>query len=193
MSDSPGDVTALLRQASAGDQAALERLLPLVYDELRRLAADHLGRERPDHTLQPTALVHEAWIRLVDQTRTSWESRGQFLAVAATSMRRILVDHARGRARIKRAAAGERVALEEDAAVAAERGVDLVAIDEALRKLGEDDSRKVRVIELRFFAGMTIEETAAALSIAPATVKRDWEFARLWLLRELSGEGGGDA
>jgi RNA polymerase sigma-70 factor (ECF subfamily) len=167
----------------------MDRLLPLVYDELHRLAAAHLRRERSDHTLQATALVNEAYLKLVDQTRVRWESRGHFLAVAATAMRRILVDHARGKSRLKRAAPGDRVALEDGAdAVAVERDVDLLALDEALDALSRLDARKVKVIELRYFAGMTIDETAAALGVAPATVKRDWEFARLWLLREMTGD-----
>ena len=183
MSDSPGDVTALLRQASAGDQAALERLLPLVYDELRRLAADHLGRERPDHTLQPTALVHEAWIRLVDQTRTSWESRGQFLAVAATSMRRILVDHARRRAAKKRDA-GRPITLEENLAGDTEPE-EVLGVNDALERLAELDARQARIVELRYFAGLTVEETAAVLELSPATVKREWTSAKAWLQLEL--------
>jgi len=186
---SPGDITDLLSRSATGDGAAMDRLLPLVYDELHRLAAAHLRRERSDHTLQATALVNEAYLKLVDQTRVRWESRGHFLAVAATAMRRILVDHARGKSRLKRAAPGDRVALEDGAdAVGVERDVDLIALDEALDALSRLDARKVRVIELRYFAGMTIDETAAALDVAPATVKRDWEFARLWLLREMTGD-----
>ncbi|MCL4210298.1 MAG: sigma-70 family RNA polymerase sigma factor [Phycisphaerales bacterium] len=187
MTHGPDDITTLLRQATAGDDHAFERLLPLVYDELRRLAASQLRRERKDHTLQPTALVNEAYLKLIDQTQIQWESRGHFLAIAATAMRRILVDHARGKSRIKRAAPGERVAFLDDLVVRDESDTDLVALDEALTKLGAIDPRKVKVIEMRYFAGLTIEETAAALGIAPATVKRDWEFARLWLLREMTG------
>lgn len=175
-------------------------MLPLVYGELRRLADGHLRRERIDHTLNPTALVHEAYLKLSEQTRVRWESRGHFLAIAATAMRRILIDHARTKSRMKRAADGQRVAYPEDLAVGAavnrpassarsdassEAGLDLLALDAALRRLEDVDPRKARVIDMRFFAGMTIEAIADALDIAPATVKRDWDFARLWLLAAL--------
>jgi len=188
MPASQSDVTTLLKQVSSGDTTAMERLMPLIHDALHDLAQRYLRRERPDHTLQPTALVNEAYMKLVDQTRANWESRGHFLAIAATAMRRILVDHARGKNREKRAAPGRRVALDEGIA-ATEDGsnrLDLVALDAAMGKLAAIDPRKVQVIEMRFFTGLTIEETAEALGLSPATVKRDWEFARLWLMREVS-------
>jgi RNA polymerase sigma factor (TIGR02999 family) len=204
MSEHGDDITTLLGRVASGDEGAFERLLPLVYDELHRLASSQLRRERADHTLQTTALVNEAYMRLVDQTRVQWESRGHFLAIAARAMRRILVDHARGKSRQKRAAPGQRVALSDVDAIAptlaagAPReddglGVDLVALDTALERLGAVDPRKLKVIEMRFFTNMTIEETAQALGVAPATVKRDWEFARLWLLREMAGDNDGEA
>jgi RNA polymerase sigma factor (TIGR02999 family) len=179
------EVTGLLQRVSDGDEDAMDRVVPLVYDALHKLAAGYLRRERPDHTLQPTALVNEAFLKLVDQTRVSWESRGHFLGIAATSMRRILVDHARGKARQKRAAPGRRVALEEAASVADAPELDLVALDESMNRLRDIDPRKVQVMELRYFAGRSINETAETLGISPATVKRDWDFARLWLLRDM--------
>jgi RNA polymerase sigma factor (TIGR02999 family) len=199
MSQFDDDITTLLGRVAEGDHTAFERLLPLVYDELHRLASSQLRRERADHTLQTTALVNEAYMKLVDQTRVQWESRGHFLAIAARAMRRILVDHARGKSRQKRAAPGQRVALTHvDVPMLTQAGaasweidglgVDLVALDQALERLGSVDHRKLQVIEMRFFTGMTIDETAEALGIAPTTVKRDWEFARLWLLREMAGD-----
>jgi RNA polymerase sigma factor (TIGR02999 family) len=181
------EVTRLLRDWRAGDEEALERLLPRVYDELRRLARAYLARERPGHTLQPTALVHEAYLRLVDQTRVDWQNRAHFFAIAATSMRRILVSHARRRHAAKRGGAALTLTLDEGLAAAGERDVDLVALDEALAALERLDPRQARIVELRFFAGLTIEETATALEVSPATVKLDWKLARAWLFRELSG------
>jgi RNA polymerase sigma-70 factor, ECF subfamily len=181
------EVTTLLQRLSSGDSAAMAQILPLLYDTLHDLAAGYLRNERPDHTLQPTALVNEAYLKLVDQTRVDWQSRSHFIAIAATAMRRILVDHARGKSRKKRAADGVRVALPAHAAVASDANpLDLVDLDAALDRLGAIDPRKVQVIEMRFFAGLSIEQTAEALEISPATVKRDWEFARLWLLREMN-------
>jgi RNA polymerase sigma factor (TIGR02999 family) len=183
-SASPG-VTELLRAWGGGDQAALDRLLPVVYDELRRQAQRYLRRERPGHTLQTTALVHEAYLRLIDQRQARWQTRSQFFGVAAQLMRRILVDHARGRHAAKRGGAAIQVPLEEESAAAQERDVDLLALDEALTRLAAFDPQQARVVELRYFTGLGIEETAEALGVSPATVKREWAMARAWLKREL--------
>ncbi len=179
-------VTELLIAWRGGDQQARQDLLPQVYDELRRIAARHLARERPDHTLQATALVHEAFERLVDQQRVEWQGRAHFLAVAAQLMRRILVDHARGRAAAKRGVAVT-VALDPDAPIAAPgRDLDLVQLDEALERLAALDPTQAKIVELRYFGGLTIEETAAAVDSSPATVKREWSVARAFLRRELA-------
>lgn len=185
------DFTALLRRLQREGNGALDRVLPLLYDELRGLAESCLRKEHAAQTLQPTALVHEAYLRLAGQ-RAEFASRLQFLGVAAMMMRRVLVDRARGKGRAKRQARGERVQLTESAAAAPEVEVDLVDLDGALAKLQERDPRKVRIVELRWFAGLTIDETARVLSVSPATVNRDWEVARLWLLRELEGGRHGD-
>jgi RNA polymerase sigma-70 factor, ECF subfamily len=180
------DVTGLLHAWGAGDGAALDALLPAVYDELRRQARRALRRERVGHTLQPTALVHEAYLRLVDQTHAQWESRSQFLAVAAQAMRRILVDHARTRGRAKRGGGATPVTLADaDAPAESASGVDALALDEALTRFAVLDPRKARLVELRFFAGLSIPEAAAALDISEATAGREWAVARAWLRREL--------
>jgi RNA polymerase sigma factor (TIGR02999 family) len=178
------DVTALLVAWSDGDETARSRLVDAVYDELRRVARRHLKRERDDHSLAPTALVHEAYLRLVDQRRVRWQSRAHFFGVAAQLMRRILVDHARSRAAAKRGS-GRTVVLEGVEMQTAPLDVDVLALDAALDRLAAIDARQSRLVELRFFAGLTVEETAAALDIAPITVKRDWAHARAWLFREL--------
>jgi RNA polymerase sigma factor (TIGR02999 family) len=183
----PTSVTRLLRDWRSGDPAALERLLPLLYDELRRLARAQLAGERRDHTLQPTALVHEAYLRLAGYAGVDWQSRAHFLALAATTMRRILVSHARQRLASKRGGGRLTVTLGEQAAVAAERNTDLMALDEALTELARLDPRQGRVVELRYFAGLTIEETAAVVEVSPATVKNDWKMARAWLFNRLEG------
>jgi RNA polymerase sigma factor (TIGR02999 family) len=180
-------VTQLLLEWTGGDRAALDRLMPLVYGELRRLAAGYLGRERRDHTLQPTALVHEAFLRLVDQQRIEWQGRAHFLALAATLMRQLLIDHARKHRAAKRGSGGPRLTLLEGDLAAEPRDVDLLDLDRALSALAALDSRQARVVELRYFGGMTIEETAEVLEVSPATVKLDWSLARAWLLRELLG------
>lgn len=186
------DITVLLGQVRDGAPGASERLLPLVYQELHRIAEAHMRRERPDHTLQATVLVNEAYMKLVDQSRAQWQDRRHFLAVAAMAMRRILVNHAKARGRLKRGGdRGERVALEGVATLGGEPLIDLVALDEALDRLGEVDERKCRVVEYRYFGGLAVEETALLLEVSPATVKRDWEMARAWLLRELTVDGGG--
>lgn len=180
------DITQLLVRASGGEQRAVDVLLPVVYDELRRIAERCLRRERVDHTLQTTALVHEAYMKLVDQREAKWQNRAHFYAIAAQAMRRILVNHAKGVNRVKRGGKRGRVPLDESVAVTPETDIDLVALDEAMDRLAELDPRKSRLVELRFFGGMSIEETAEVLGVAPATVKRDWNFAKAWLFRELS-------
>lgn len=192
MSNSPPhEVTALLLSWSNGDGDALARLMPLVYDELRRLALDRLRRERPDHTLQPTALVNEVYLSLVDQPRVSWQTRAQFFGLAAQLMRHILVDHARARAAAKRGGPARKLSLDEARLAPEEVAAELVALDEALVRLAAVDERKSRVVEMRFFAGLSVEETAEALGVSDKTVMRDWRVAKMWLHRELSGESAG--
>jgi len=185
VADPSKPVTQLLADWSKGDVGAREALLPLVYDELRKLAAAYLRRERPDHTLQPTALVHEAYLRLVEERSVDWQSRSHFFSVSAKLMRRILVDHARGHLAEKRGAGLPKVPLTEAMAMSRERPADLLALDESLTRLASRDPQQSRVVELRVFAGLTVEETALALGISPATVKRDWAVAKAWLLREI--------
>jgi RNA polymerase sigma factor (TIGR02999 family) len=185
------DVTQILQEVSGGDKDAPARLMPLVYDELRRLADYYLRQERPDHTLQPTALVHEAYLKLVDQTRVDWQNRAHFFGVAAQLMRRILVDHARRHRASKRGGLQQKMALDEAVDYSQPRDVDLLALDEALNALAQLDERQSRIVELRFFGGLTIEETAEALGVSPATVKVDWSMAKAWLRREI-GRGSDD-
>lgn len=182
----PQDVTRLLQRLNGGGREVLDEVMSLVFEELRGLADRHLQQERVAHTLQPTALVHEAYLRLVDQS-ASYPSRMEFFGVAAMMMRRVLIDHARGRGRDKRGAGRQRVELDESLAGDQEATVDLLALDDALRRLEAVDERKVRIVELRYFAGRTIDETAQVLGIAPATVSRDWEVARRWLAKEIGG------
>jgi RNA polymerase sigma factor (TIGR02999 family) len=189
-------VTALLLDWSNGDRGALERLMPLVYEELREIARRHLSREDPDHTLQSTALVHEAYLRLVDQKRVQWHNRAHFFAVAAQLVRRILLDHARRRNAGKRGGAATVLTLDEGLVAERQRGIDVVALDEALNALAELDVQQARVVELRFFAGLTIAETAESMGISGTTVQRDWITAKAWLFDRLSrspGQGGRDA
>lgn len=194
MPDHPrGEVTALLQDWSGGDRKALERLVPLIYGELRRLARSYLRSERPDHTLQPTALVHEAYLRLIDQKDVVWQSRAHFFGIAAQMMRRILVDHARKRHAAKRDAAGLKIVAEADAASVSQNAPDLLALDSALDALERLDPRQARIVELRFFGGLTVEETAEVASVSPATVKREWRTARAWLRREIDGGEGSSA
>lgn len=185
------DVTEVLRAADAGDASAAARLLPLVYDDLRALAQAHMANERRDHTLQATALVHEAYVRLIDQTRASYRDRNHFFAVAATTIRRILVDHARAKGRAKRGGGQERVGLDPAVEWSGARELDLLALDEALGRLSGLHERQGRVVELRFFAGLTIAETAEVLGVGTTTVEDDWALARAWLRRELEGRGLG--
>ena len=189
MDQAPRDVTRLLQDWSEGDEGAAERLMPLVYDELRRLARVYLRRERPDHTLQPTALVNEAYLKLVDQRRVNWQNRHHFYGIAAQMMRRVLVDHAREQAAEKRGGARRKVSLDEADIPTGERAADLVALDEALRKLAEVFPRKARVVELRFFGGFSVEETAGVIGVSDKTVMREWESAKLWLYREMDSDG----
>ena len=180
------DVTRLLRLWSAGDQQALNDLMPAVYTEVRKLARSYLRRERPDHTLQPTALVNEAYMRLIDQRQVQWNNRAHFFGIAAQMMRRVLVDHARSRKADKRGSGEVPVVLDEALEIAAKaQNLDVVAVDEALEALAALDERQARIVELRFFGGLSIEETAEVIQLSPATVKREWAAARLWLRREL--------
>jgi RNA polymerase sigma-70 factor (ECF subfamily) len=185
-SPSPSSVTQLLDQWTGGDRQALDALIPLVESELKRIAGAHLARERPNHTLQPTALVNEAYLQLVDQRSARWQSRAHFLAVAAQFMRRILVDHARRRNYQKRGGEQAHVPIDDDLLLSPERDPHLIALDEALELLAKKDARKARVAELRYFAGLNVMETAAVLEISEATVHREWRFVRAWLHRELT-------
>lgn len=180
------EVTQILREWSGGDADAPARLMPLVYDELRRQARSYLARERGSHTLQPTALVHEAYMKLVDQNRVSWQNRAHFFGIASNVMRRVLIDHARARASEKRGGAAIRLSFEDMRIPLEQRAADFVALDEALEELAKFDERKARVVEMRFFGGLTDEEIAEVLNISARTVLRDWKTARLWLYRELS-------
>jgi RNA polymerase sigma factor (TIGR02999 family) len=181
-----GDLTLLLKECGDGKQEALEELLPAVYDELRRLAGSYLRRERADHTLQATALVHEAYLKLIDQHSVNWQNRAHFFGVAAQLMRRILVDHARGHLREKRGGQRQKLSLDEAVGWVEESDVDLVALDDALNELARFDERKSRLVELRFFSGLSIDETAEVLGIAPSTVLRDWSLAKAWLYKQIS-------
>ena len=184
---SAGDVTELLLQWSNGNEAALQRLMPFVYDECRRIAARQMRGEREEHTLSPSALVNELYLRLVDQRRTTWSNRAHFFGIAAQLMRRVLVDHARARLAEKRDGGRLVVSLEAADDVATPSPLtDVLAIDEALQRLGQIDPDQQRLVELRFFAGLTVDETAHVLNRSPRTVKREWQLAKAWLFRELS-------
>jgi len=182
------EVTTLLAEMKDGDPSAAKRLMPLVYDEFRALAARYLRRERSDHTLQPTALVHEAYLKLIDQTRVNWQGRTHFFAVGAQIIRRILVDHARQHNRQKRGGGAGRVVLDDAVALAPQREEEVLALDEALEKLATLDSRQAQVVEMRFFGGLSVEEVAKVLGVSKRTVEGDWTMARAWLLRELTRE-----
>jgi RNA polymerase sigma-70 factor, ECF subfamily len=181
----PHEITRLLHAWRQGDKAALDELMTVIYGELHRLARGYMRRERPDHTLQPTALINEAYVRLLGQSRTDWKSRAQFFGIAAQSMRRILVDHARARSSAKRGGGASPVPIDEAAVAAPERSTSLIALDEALSRLAAVDPRKARVVELKYFGGLTDVETADLLDISEPTVARDWSFAKAWLRREL--------
>ena len=184
------EVSGLLRAWSDGDRAALDRLTPIVYEELRRLARRYMRGERPGHSLQTTALVNEAYMRLIDYKSMQWQNRAHFFAVSSQLMRRILVDHAR-RHNLKRGGGLPHISFEDTAEVGADRAADLVALDDALDALARIDHRKVQVVEMRFFGGLSIEETAEVLKVSPITVMRDWSTAKAWLYRELTGEATG--
>ncbi len=189
MADSRGEVTVLLGELKLGRKDALGRLIPLVYKELRRLAGRCMRDERPGHTLQPTALVHEAFLRLVDQDRAEWRSRAQFMGVAGQLMRRLLVDHARGRRALKR---GIRVTLNEEilhGAAGIDQTEEILAVDEILNRLAELDPQQARIVELRYFGGLSVEETAEAMAISPRTVKRNWVLSKAWMKIQWSGTG----
>jgi RNA polymerase sigma factor (TIGR02999 family) len=181
------NITHLLKEWSEGDQQALDELTPLVYEELRQQAARYLRKERPNHSLQATALINEAFLRLIDVKDVQWQNRAHFFGIAANLMRRILVDHARRRDAEKRGGSQVCLTLDEGLAWANEPDVDLLAIDEALDRLAIIDEQQARIVELRFFSGLTVEETATALGVSPKTVKRDWSVARAWLKREIGG------
>lgn len=184
---SPQDLTQLLLNWRKGDKAALDQMTPALYEELRRIARFFLANERPDHTLQPTALVHEAYIRLISQRAVDWRNRAHFLGLAATMMRRILINHAQARHAAKRQGQANSVALEDALGIFTNPRVDLLELNQILEQLTELDPQQGRVVELRYFGGLTIEETAEVLGISPATVKREWTIARLWLLHKMEG------
>jgi RNA polymerase sigma factor (TIGR02999 family) len=188
----PKNITRLLLRWREGDETALDELMPVVYDELRRLAAGHLRRERQDHTLQPTALVNEVFLQLVDQRQVNWRNRAHFFGATAEVMRRILVSHARARNAAKRGGSDYKVSLTQAAGVAAEQDVEVIALDEALTDLAAFDPQLCRLVELRYFGGLSIEETAEVMQLSPATVKRHWSAARAWLHRRITG-GATDA
>jgi RNA polymerase sigma factor (TIGR02999 family) len=185
VASSPDEITRMLIQWSNGEREALDKLIPMVYAELRKIAGRVLQRERRDHTLQPTALVHEAYFRLIDQRSVNWRNRAQFFAIAAQAMRRIIVDHARRHNALKRGGENLKVELEAAMLLPGARDVDVVRLDDALTALAEFDPQQGRIVELRFFGGLSIEETAEVIGISPATVKRDWSMAKAWLHREL--------
>ncbi len=184
----PQELSSLLRAWSGGDQAALDKLIPMVYDELHRLAHRYMARERAGHTLQTTALVNEAYLRLLDADQIHWKDRAHFFAISAKLMRRILVDFARTRSYQKRGGNVTKVTFDETCVIGCSTNEDLVKLDDALKALAEFDQRKANVVELRFFGGLSVEETAQLLKVAPITVMRDWNMAKLWLLRELDQE-----
>ena len=184
-------VAEILAEAAPGRPPDAERLIPLVYDDLRELASNYLRRENPGHTLQSTALVNEAFMKLVDQTRVNWQGKTHFFAVSAEIMRRILVDHARSKQRQKRGGDRQRIALHDDLKVSAQRDEDLLAVDEAILKLAERDPRQAKIVELRFFGGLTVAEVAEVLGVSKRTVEAEWTMIRAWLRRELSDEDNG--
>ena len=184
------DVTILLAELTKGDKEAASKLIPMVYDELRRLAGGYMRRERGDHTLQATALVHEAYLKLVEQHSVDWQGRAHFFGIAAQVMRRILVDHARGHLREKRGSGQQAVPLDEALVFAPEQSMELVKLDEALERLSKLDPRQGKIVELRFFGGLTVEQTADLLGISPKTVKRDWSMAKAWLHGDLKVSHG---
>lgn len=186
MNETPNEITEQLIAWSNGDEAALDALIPAVYQELRRMADYYLRGENTGHSLQPTALVHEAYMRLIDQTKVEWQNRAHFFGVAAQMMRRILVDHAKSKHRVKRGGTTPKVSLDETVSLSSERAAELVALDDALKVLNEMDERKSRIVELRYFGGLTVDETAQVLGVSDKTVMRDWSLAKAWLYAQLS-------
>ncbi len=187
MEDNSQQITQLLNRWSNGDAEVLDNLMPLVYEELRRQASGYLRRERSNHTLQPTALINEAYLKLIDQRDVKWQNRAHFFAIAAQAMRRILVDYARERKREKRGGAAENLPLDEALTIVSqEKSVDLVALDEALNKLAKFDERQAKVVELRYFSGLSIDETAEVLNVSNITIRRDWSMAKAWLFHEIT-------
>jgi RNA polymerase sigma factor (TIGR02999 family) len=188
---SPHEITKLLVDWRKGNKAALDVLTPLVYQELRRIADSYIRREKPGHTLQPTALIHEAYMRMVDQSLPEWQNRAHFFGVSAQIMRQILVDHARGRQAAKRGGGVRRVPIEDAVIYSEEKAADIIALDDALQELAKLDDRKVRIIEFRYFGGLSVEDTAEALGISVATVGREMRMAQAWLMRQMSGAATG--
>jgi RNA polymerase sigma-70 factor (ECF subfamily) len=186
MTPAPQEVSELLHAWSNGDQAALNELMPMVYQELRQMAKRYMGRQNPGHTLQTTALIHEAYLKLVDQRETRWQNRAHFFGVAAKAMRHILVDYARARQATKRGGEARVVSFDEAATAFEGRTAELVALDDALSALAAFDQRKSQIVEMRYFGGLTVDETAQVLNVSPETVARDWRLARTWLMRELA-------
>lgn len=184
------DVTVLLSQLTQDDEGAAAKLIPLVYDELRRLARSYMTRERPDHTLQATALVHEAYLKLVEQRSVQWQSRAHFFGIAAQLMRRILIDHARGHLREKRDGGQRAISMDDALAFAPEQSMELLRLDESLERLAKMDARQAKIVELRFFGGLTVEQTAELMGISEKTVKRDWSVAKAWLHGDLKADYG---
>jgi RNA polymerase sigma factor (TIGR02999 family) len=193
MQPSPADVTSLLNELAAGDQEAAAKLVPLVYEELHRLATGRLRHERPDHTLQATALVHEAYMKLVAQRDAKWQNRAQFFAVASQVMRRILVDYARGQHRIRRGGKQQKVSLDDVLLVSPDRTEEVLAVNESLLRLEKFDFRQGRIVELRYFGGLTVDEAAEILGVSSKTVMREWKIAKAWLYGDLKERHGDDA
>lgn len=186
------NVSQLLHHLNRGDAGAEAKLIPVVYDELRRLAAHYMRRERPDHTLQATALVHEAFLRLTVQKDVSWQGKAHFFGVAANLMRHILIDHARARLRVKRGAGGQKISLDEGLLLTEARSAELLAVNDAMDRLASLDPRQARIVELRFFGGLNVEEVAELVGVSPKTVKRDWSLAKAWLYEDLRTHHGND-
>ena len=184
--DKTNEITEQLIAWSNGDAAALDKLIPAVYQELRRMADQYLRREDLSHSLQPTALVHEAYLRLIDQTKVEWQNRAHFFGVAAQMMRRILIDHAKTKHRLKRGGTAIKVSLDENVNISQERAAELIALDDALQELAQMDERKSRIVELRYFGGLSVDETAQVLGISDKTVMRDWNLAKAWLYQQLT-------
>ena len=186
MDKTSNEITEQLIAWSNGDAAALDKLIPVVYKELRRMAYQYLRREGLSHSLQPTALVHEAYLRLIDQTKVEWQNRAHFFGVAAQMMRRILIDHAKTKRRLKRGGAAIKVSLDDNVNISQERAAELIALDDALQELAQMDERKSRIVELRYFGGLSVDETAEVLGISDKTVMRDWNLAKAWLYQQLT-------